>query len=106
MRNLFADLPDQIPEEVVTVLGENPNIRIERIVSTGHNSPEGYWYDQDEAEFVVLLRGEAKLLFEGDDLPLHMIPGDFVQIPAHRKHRVAWTTPNQPTVWIAVFYKE
>ena len=102
--NLFADLPTAFPEELIEVLVENQHVRIERIVSAAHTSPEGYWYDQDEAEWVVVLKGEAKLLFEDDDVPILMRPGDHVLIAAHRKHRVQWTTPDEATVWLAVFY--
>ena len=102
--NLLADLPTDLPEELIQVLVENQHVRIERIVSTGHASPEGFWYDQDEAEWAVVLKGEAKLLFEGDIEPITMRPGDHVLIPTHRKHRVEWTTPGEPTVWLAVFY--
>jgi cupin 2 domain-containing protein len=104
--NFFADLPTTLPEELVEVLAENLHVRIERIVSRGHASPEGFWYDQNEAEWVVVLKGEAKLLFEDDHEPITMRPGDHVLIPAHRKHRVEWTTPDEPTVWLAVFYRD
>jgi len=70
--------------------------------SLGHASPEGYWYDQDQHEWVVVLKGAARLRFE--DETVEMRPGDFVNIPAHKKHRVEWTTPDEPTVWLAVFY--
>ncbi len=102
--NLFADLPDTLPEELIEVLANNRHVRIERIVSTGHASPEGCWYDQEQTEWVVVLKGEAKLVFEGDEAAITMRPGDHVVIPAHRKHRVEWTTPDEPTVWLAVFY--
>jgi len=105
MNNLFSDIPTSRPKELTEVLAEATSIRIERIVSHGHASPEGYWYDQDENEWVVVLKGRAKLLFEGDDEPLEMRPGDFVNIPAHKRHRVEWTTEAEPTVWLAVFYK-
>ena len=104
MSNLFADLPTDLPEELVEVLAENKHVRIERIVSTGHAIPDGSWYDQEEHEWVVVLQGEAKLLFEGDDEPVRMKPGDHISIPAHRKHRVEWTPPDEPTVWLAVFF--
>lgn len=104
MKNLFADLPDSLPEELTEVLAEHQHIRIERIVSTGHASPEGFWYDQDEHEWVVVLKGEAKLVFD-DGKAVQMTPGDHVLIPTHRKHRVEWTTPDEPTVWLAVFYR-
>ena len=103
--NLFADLPTDLPEELVEVLNENNHIRIERIVSTGHASPEGFWYDQEEHEWVVVLKGESKLMFEDDAEPIHMKPGDCINISAQRRHRVEWTTPNEPTVWLAVFYQ-
>ncbi|MEZ6091453.1 MAG: cupin domain-containing protein [Pirellulaceae bacterium] len=70
-----------------------------------HASPEGFWYDQEENEWVVVLKGEAALLFE-DGESVQMMPGDHVLIPAHRKHRVQWTTPDEPTVWLAVFYRD
>lgn len=104
MNNLFNNLPS-LPEELVTVLAENQHVRIERIVSTGHSSPEGFWYDQDDHEWVVVLSGEAKMLFQnGDTLP--MKPGDHLLIPAHKKHRVDWTSSEEPTVWLAVFYRD
>ena len=106
MNNLFSNMPTDLPEELIETLAENKHVRIERIVSTGHASPEGFWYDQEEHEWVVVLKGEAKLLFEGDDEPIHMKPGDHLNIPAHRKHRVEWTTPNEPTVWLAMFHKD
>lgn len=105
MPNLFTDLPTDLPAELIDVLTQNKHVRIERIVSTGQASPEGFWYDQDEAEWVVVLKGEAKLLFEGDAEPLPLKPGDHVTIPAHSKHRVEWTSPGEPTVWLAVFYE-
>ena len=106
MNNIFADLPSSLPEELVTVLVENQHGRIERIVSTGRSSPENFWYEQEEHEWVIALKGEATLDFEGDDDPVQLTPGDHVQIPAHRRHRVAWTTPDVPTVWLAMFYKD
>lgn len=106
MNNLFANLPTNLPEELVELLVQNNGLRIQRIVSTGHASPEGFWYDQDQHEWVLVLTGRAKLLVEGDDQPVEMGPGDWINIPAHRKHRVEWTTSDEPTVWLAVFYDE
>ena len=102
--NLFASLPKRLPEELVTVLAQTPHVRIEHIVSTGQRGKPGFWYDQEEHEWVVVLKGHAKLLFEGEDEPITMRPGDFINIPAHQKHRVEWTTPDEPTIWLAVFY--
>ncbi len=103
MTNLFQDLPAQLPEERITTLLSAENVRIERIVSHGHSSPEGFWYDQQESEWVVVLQGAARLRFEDEASPTELRSGDFVHIPAHRKHRVDWTIPDEPTVWLAVF---
>ncbi len=101
--NLLLDLPNGGADEIVERLAGNGAVRIERIVSRGHISPEGFWYDQDEAEFVLVLAGAARLTFtDGEALALG--PGDWVDIAPHRRHRVAWTDPDQPTVWLAVFY--
>jgi len=102
VRNLFADLPANLPDELFTTLLEAADVRIERIVSHGHASPDGFWYDQEQHEWVVVLKGAARLRFE--DEVLEMGPGSFVNIPAHRKHRVEWTTPDEPTIWLAVHY--
>ena len=102
--NLFTDLPSNLPDELFTTLLEANNLRIERIVSHGHASPEGFWYDQDQHEWVVVLQGAARLSIEGESKELK--PGDFISIPAHQKHRVEWTTPDEPTVWLAVVYGE
>ncbi len=102
--NLFVDIPSELPEEVFTTLISAANVRIERIVSHGHASPEGFWYDQDEYEWVIVLKGAARLRFE--DSILEMKPGDFLNIPAHKRHRVEWTTPDEPTIWLAVFYRD
>jgi len=100
--NLLAGLPPPLAEEQIERLVDGPAVRIERIVSTGQASPPGFWYDQPEDEFVVLLSGAARLRFEADDLPLDLKPGDWVEIPAHARHRVEWTQADPPTVWLAV----
>ena len=103
--NVFTRIPIRLPDEFVETLVQADSIRIERIVSHGHASPQGFWCDQPEHEWVVLLRGAARLRFEGQEPPLEMTPGDFVNIPAHRRHRVEWTTPDEPTIWLAVHYR-
>lgn len=102
--NLFTDLSSNLPDEHFTTLLKATNVRIERIVSHGHASPEGFWYDQDQHEWVVVLQGAARLSMEGDVKELKS--GDYVNILAHQKHRVEWTTPDEPTVWLAIFYGE
>ncbi len=101
--NLFADIPDDLPEELVETLLRSGAVRIERIVSKGHRSSDGFWYDQDQCEWVVLLKGKARLQFEGGEA-LELGPGDYLTIPAHRRHRVEWTDPDTETVWLAVHY--
>ena len=91
--NLFADLPASIPEEIIQPLLTTSGVRIERIISQGHATPEGQWYDQGQHEWVVLLTGAARLRFEGED-PIEMVPGAHVNIPAHRRHKVEWTDLN------------
>ena len=106
IENIFSQIPDELPEELTQTLAENRHVRIERIVSSGHVSPEGYWYDQRESEWVILLQGEAVLAIHGRPEPIRLKPGDFVNIPAHQKHQVLWTAEDKPTVWLAVFYRD
>ncbi|HEY0985213.1 cupin domain-containing protein [Schlesneria sp.] len=101
-RNLLDNLPVGMPEEVFTTLVQAAGLRIEQIVSHGHASPADFWYDQSENEWIMLVTGAARLMFE--DEVVELVPGDSLKIPAHRRHRVDWTTPDEPTVWLAVFY--
>lgn len=105
LADVFAEIPDQLPEELVQTLLSTPGVRIERIVSLGHTSPEGFWYDQDWGEWVLLLKGSARLRFESG-APIDLRPGAFVDIPAHKRHRVEWTDPAEPTIWLAIHYGE
>jgi cupin 2 domain-containing protein len=103
-RNLFADIPERLAREEITALLATPALRIERIVSRGQSSPPGFWYDQPQAEWVMVLAGSARLRFAGDAADTPMRPGDCVHIAAHRRHRVEWTDPAQATVWLAVHH--
>jgi len=100
--NLLSGLPSRQADEQIERLIAGPNLRIERIVSTGQASPPGFWYDQPDDEFVVLLAGSARLRFERDELTLDLEPGDWIEIPAHVRHRVESTQAEPPTVWLAV----
>jgi cupin 2 domain-containing protein len=102
VKNIFDDLPQHLPKEVVQTLIQAADVRIERIISHGHASPADSWYDQAQHEWVIVLKGAARLQFE--DGIVEMRPGDFVNIPAFKKHRVDWTTPDEPTVWLGVRY--
>ena len=101
--NLFTGLP-HLPDELFTTLLDAADVRIERIISHGHASPADFWYDQPQHEWVIVLKGAARLQFE--DGMVEMKPGDFINIPAFKKHRVDWTTPDEPTVWLGVRYGE
>ncbi len=103
LTNLFAGIPDDLPEELIQAILSTPGLRIERIVSLGHASPEGFWYDQETDEWVLLVKGAGRLRFEGEE-PIELRPGMFVNIPAHKRHRVEWTDPHEPTIWLAVHY--
>jgi cupin 2 domain-containing protein len=105
LTNLFADIPTDLPEELIQPLLCTPGLRIERIVSLGHRSPEGFWYDQEAHEWVLVLKGAARLRFDGEE-PIELRPGAVVNIPAHRRHRVEWTDPSEPTIWLAIHYGE
>ena len=103
--NLFADLSVHSPDELITTLLETANLRVERIVSHGHASPDGDWYDQEQHEWVVVLKGAARLRFENEHELVEVNPCDFIGILARRRHRVEWTTPDEPTIWLAIFYE-
>jgi cupin 2 domain-containing protein len=103
--NLFSPLPENLPTEIFETLLATPHLRLERIISHGQATPAGEWYDQETHEWVVLLRGAACLIFDGQPEIVVLRPGDYVHLPAHRRHRVAWTDLERPTVWLALHYK-
>jgi len=104
LRNVFSRIPKQVPQEIFEEIVRAESCVIERIISKGHSTPDGHWYDQDKDEWVILLKGSAGLLFEGSPSPVELRPGDYVNIPAHLKHRVEWTDQTQETIWLAVYY--
>jgi len=101
--SLFDNIPEDLPEELFTVLASGNSVTIERIVSKGHASTEGDWYDQETQEWVLVVKGEAKLQFEGKD-EMHLKTGDHLFIPAHARHRVVWTPEDRETIWVAVHF--
>ena len=103
-QNSFENIPDKIPDEIFETLIENNNVRVEKIISKGHSSPKDFWYNQEENEWVILLKGHAKLLFEKSKM-FDLLPGDYINIPAKTKHRVEWTDPVIETIWLTVFYQ-
>lgn len=102
--NLFAGIPDTLPNERIEALLSAPHVRIERIVSCGHSSPEGFWFDQDRPEWVIVIAGSAAVRFEGETAPRTLRRGDYLHIPAHARHRVEWTDKDETTIWITVHH--
>ncbi len=100
--NLFARRSDPQEDEIKETILDKPDCRIERIVSQGQASPPGFWYDQPHDEWVIILQGAARISFEEEFDDVELAAGDYVYIPAHLRHRVAWTAPNLSTVWLAV----
>ena len=101
--NIFKSIPKNLEEEFTELLTQNENVRIERIVSKGQTSPASGWYDQPDNEWVIVLKGAAIIRFEKDD-EIKLEVGDHLNIPAHTRHKVAWTDPESETVWLAVHY--
>lgn len=104
VNNIFAHLPTDLSAEVFEPILSGSSFRVERIVSKGHSTPNHDWYDQDENEWVMVLKGAAKLEFEGQKM-VHLEAGSHINIPAHTRHKVAWTAPDTETVWLAVYYR-
>lgn len=104
MPNIYADIPSSLPNEMFNALISNENIRIERILSHGHSSPEEGWYNQDENEWVMVLEGQGVIEFE-DGRVVTLSKGDYINIAAREKHKVIGTVENVMTIWLAVFYR-
>ena len=104
IRSLFDDVPDRLANELYSPVLETKQFRLVRIVSTGQATPDGEWYDQDQNEWIIILRGRARILFADGDGSKHLGPGEYLRIPAHVRHRVEETDPDQPTIWLALYY--
>lgn len=104
--NEFDAISENLPQEITQTLLEREGIRIERIVSTGQASPPGFWYDQPEHEWVMLLAGSAGLEIEEEGEVRTLKPGDYLLLSAHQRHRVAWTDMQTETIWLAIFFRD
>jgi cupin 2 domain-containing protein len=102
--NIFSAIPQGTDKETLDIILDSGNLRIERIISGGHSTPPGQWYDQEQDEWVILLAGSAAVMFEGSSEAISLKPGDYVTIPAHRRHRVERTDEVEETIWLAVHY--
>ena len=101
--NIFQNIPKKLEQEFFEEIVAKKGFKIERIVSFGHTTNESEWYDQESDEWVILLQGEAILSFE-DEQDVALFAGDYINIPAHKKHRVSWTKEDTQTIWLAVHY--
>jgi cupin 2 domain-containing protein len=101
--NIFTSIAENLEKELFEEILTNAKLKIERIVSYGHTSPEAGWYNQESDEWVILLEGEAVLSFE-NEADVRLKKGDYINIPAYTKHRVSWTLPKAKTIWLAVHY--
>jgi cupin 2 domain-containing protein len=106
MENIYNNIPDHLPRELFDGILSGRDFRMERIVSRGHKTPEGTWYDQDEDEWVLVLKGCAGLCIQGRKEVIVMGPGDYVHLDAHVKHRVEWTDEAGETVWLAIHFNK
>jgi cupin 2 domain-containing protein len=104
LRNLFAAIPRELADELVEKLLATDRFAVERIVSRGHRTPPGTWYDQERDEWVLLVEGSAVLRVDGMPAPVALQPGDHLLLPAHTRHRVEWTPPERDTVWLALHF--
>jgi len=104
MNNMLQHLPKS-QEEIFENILKGKTFRLERIISTGQTTPPGEWYDQAWDEWVMLLCGAAQLRFAQESVARHLQSGDAVFIPAHCRHRVEWTSPEQASVWLALHVK-
>lgn len=102
-QNFFSNIPDNPSEEIIETILTHNNIRIERIISKGQSSPEDFWYDQIENEWILVLEGKAMIKFENESI-ITLHKGDYLLIPSHQKHRVEWTDPKRHTIWLAIFF--
>ncbi|MCM0148855.1 cupin domain-containing protein [Photobacterium galatheae] len=104
VQDLLADIPERLPAELFQNLLVSSQLRVERIVSRGHQTPKGEWYDQDENEWVLVIQGQAELVFDDSQPPVRLKAGQSIFLPAHCRHRVSWTPEGEHTIWLAIFF--
>ena len=104
--NIYSDIPKELPNELFEKIIQNGSFHLERIISKGHSTPKGKWYDQNEEEWVIVFKGSAGISIEGEAEIVVLKPGDYIHLPANLKHRVEWTDPTTETVWLALYYQK
>lgn len=103
LKNIFESIPDNLEEEIFEQLLQSEHVKIERIISKGHRSPESGWHNEEKNEWVIVLKGEAVISFE-NEIDVNLKAGSHINIPAHKRHKVSWTDPKTETIWLAVHY--
>ena len=103
--NIFESIPDDLTEEIFEPLLQGKNIKVERIISNGHTSPESGWYDQEQNEWIIVLKGDAIITFENEN-EVRLNEGSYLNIPAHTKHKVSWTSQHTETIWLVIYYSD
>lgn len=98
--NLLSNIPLSSNQEIFETITQNNNIKIERIISYGQTTAKDYWYNQEDDEFVVIIKGNAKITYEDGEI-FDLKKGDSLYIKAHQKHQVTYTS--NPTIWLAIF---
>ena len=102
IENIFSEYGISKSHEIFEILLKSDSFKLERIISSGQATPEGEWLCQELDEWVILLSGKAGLSFEDEECILDLFPGDYIHIPANKRHRVEWTDKNQKTIWLAL----
>ena len=103
IKNIYENIPES-KNEIFECILQTDKFKLERIISSGQATPIGEWYNQENDEWVILLSGSAGLKFEDIEEIIELSPGDYMNIPAHKKHRVEWTDKDTETVWLALHY--
>lgn len=103
LKNIFESIPNNLDEEIFEQLVQSETVKIERIISKGHRSPETGWYEQERNEWLIVLKGEAIISFE-NGIDINLKAGSHINIPAQKRHKVSWTDPKAETIWLAVHY--
>ncbi len=103
MENIFKNIPVKLKDELFESIISNDNFKLERIVSDGHITENDFWYDQEQDEWVILLSGQAVIEYENLE-KIDLLPGDYIIIPAHKTHRVVYTSQKEKTVWLALHF--
>jgi len=102
--NIYSHIPNSKRKEVFQALLHNKNVKIERIISCGQATKKDKWLKTRHVEWVILLKGAAKLKFRKNNRLFNLKSGDYILIPANTPHRVEWTHPRTKTIWLAVHF--